>query len=56
MNSDKHPPRVRGKEIIDFVVYVLRDIASTHALSETEPYTEAELIKVKERLRSLGYL
>ncbi len=42
--------------VTDFVVYVLRDIASTHALSETEPYTEAELIKVKERLRSLGYL
>jgi len=42
--------------VTDFVVYVLRDIASTHALSETEPYTEDELIKVKERLRSLGYL
>ena len=42
--------------VTDFVVYVLRDIASTHALSETEPYSEDELIKVKERLRSLGYL
>ena len=42
--------------VTDFVVYVLRDIASTPALSETEPYSEAELIKVKERLRSLGYL
>jgi len=42
--------------VTDFVVYVLRDIASTHALSETEPYTEDDLIRVKERLRSLGYL
>jgi len=42
--------------VTDFVVYVLRDIASTHALSETEPYSEEELIQVKERLRSLGYL
>lgn len=42
--------------VTDFVVYVLRDIASTHAMSETEPYAEEELIRVKERLRSLGYL
>jgi len=42
--------------VTDFVVYVLRDIASTHALSETEPYSEDDLIRVKERLRSLGYL
>jgi Arc/MetJ-type ribon-helix-helix transcriptional regulator len=42
--------------VTDFVVYVLRDIASTHAMSETQPYSEEELVRVKERLRSLGYL
>ena len=42
--------------VTDFVVYVLRDIASTHALSEGEPYTADELVLVKERLRNLGYL
>ncbi|MFO7945379.1 MAG: CopG family transcriptional regulator [Armatimonadota bacterium] len=42
--------------VTDFVVYVLRDIASTHAVSDDEPYSEEELIRVKERLRSLGYL
>lgn len=42
--------------VTDFVVYVLRDIASTHALPEAQPYNEDELTRVKERLRSLGYL
>jgi len=42
--------------VTEFVVYVLRDLAATHELSEAKPYTEAELIRVKERLRSLGYL
>ncbi len=42
--------------VTDFVVYVLRDIASTHALPESQPYTDDELVRVKERLRSLGYL
>ena len=42
--------------VTDFVVYVLRDIASTHAVADDEPYTEEELLRVKERLRSLGYL
>lgn len=43
--------------VTDFVVYVLRDIISTHnAAAEGHPYDEAELRQVKERLRSLGYL
>lgn len=42
--------------VTDFVVYVLRDIASTHAVAEDEPYSEEELLRVKERLKSLGYL
>ena len=43
--------------VTDFVVYVLRDIVSTHAAAEAdEGYTPEELEKVKARLRSLGYL
>ena len=42
--------------VTDFVVYVLRDIVSTHRIGEHEPYSDAELTAVKERLRSLGYL
>ncbi len=42
--------------VTDFIVYVLRDIVSTHRISEAAPYSEEELRLVKERLRSLGYL
>jgi hypothetical protein len=42
--------------VTEVVVYVLRDLAATHELAEAEPYSEAELVRVKERLRSLGYL
>jgi len=43
--------------VTDFVVYVLRDIVSTHGrLDEGEPYSEQDLAAVKDRLRSLGYL
>ncbi len=42
--------------VTDFVVYVLRDIVTAHRIGEHEPYSEAELAAVKERLRSLGYL
>ena len=42
--------------VTEFAVYVLRDLAATHDLAEAQPYSEAELVMVKERLRSLGYL
>jgi hypothetical protein len=42
--------------VTDFVVYVLRDIVTTHRVTEGSPYSEAELRAVKDRLRSLGYL
>lgn len=42
--------------VTDFVVYVLRDIVSTHRIGESAPYSEEEIRLVKERLRSLGYL
>jgi hypothetical protein len=43
--------------VTDFVVYVLRDIVSTHGrMDDGEPYDPQELEAVKDRLRSLGYL
>jgi Arc/MetJ-type ribon-helix-helix transcriptional regulator len=42
--------------VTEFVVYVLRDLVSTHAMAESDEYTEEELEKVKKRLESLGYL
>lgn len=42
--------------VTDFVVYVLRDIVSTHGAHEEEPYTETELKAIKDRLARLGYL
>ena len=42
--------------VTDFIVYVLRDIVSTHKVTEAESYSEEEMKLVKDRLRSLGYL
>lgn len=42
--------------VTDFAVSVLRDLAATHELHEVKPYSPEELERVKERLRSLGYL
>jgi len=46
--------------VTEFVCYVLRDLASTHALrasaAEDVEYSNEELERVKDRLRSLGYL
>ncbi len=42
--------------VTDFAVSVLRDLAATHELQETKPYSPEELERVKERLRGLGYL
>ncbi len=49
-------PGTGYSSVTEFVVYVLRDLAATHELAEAEPYSETELVRVKERLRSLGYL
>ncbi len=42
--------------VTDFVVYVLRDIVSSHGRQQEDTYTGAELEELKERLRKLGYL
>lgn len=42
--------------VTDFIVYILRDIASSHTRTEDEPLTMDEIRIVRERLKSLGYL
>ena len=42
--------------VTDFIVYVLRDIASSHMRTEDEPLTKDEIRVIRERLKSLGYL
>ncbi|MDP8213645.1 MAG: hypothetical protein P9M10_00475 [Candidatus Euphemobacter frigidus] len=44
--------------VTDFVVYILRDIASTPRLSANEDrlWDKREIELVKEKLRQLGYL
>ena len=42
--------------VTDFIVYVLRDIASSHTRTEDESLTKDEIRVIRERLKSLGYL
>ncbi len=48
--------------VTDFVVYVLRDLASTHGESQKAPdmqkgrLTPEEIEAIRKRLKSLGYL
>jgi len=44
--------------VTDFVVYVLRDIASTRQLSGSADrvWSQEELVAIKEKLKHLGYL
>ena len=45
--------------VTDFVVYVLRDLVSTHSVKGrkgTEMLTYKEIEAIRKRLRSLGYL
>jgi hypothetical protein len=43
--------------VTEFSVYVLRDLASSHApSSEEEGLTHDEVLAIRRRLHSLGYL
>ena len=42
--------------VTDFVVFVLRDIASTRSPRDDEPLTTREVDLIRKRLKSLGYL
>jgi len=40
----------------DFIVYILRDIASNSTIETGEQLTKEEIEPIKERLKNLGYL
>lgn len=42
--------------VTDFIVYVLRDIASSHVRAADELLTKDEIRIIRERLKALGYL
>ena len=42
--------------VTDFIVYVLRDIASSRKRAEDEPLTKDEIKLIRDRLKSLDYL
>jgi Arc/MetJ-type ribon-helix-helix transcriptional regulator len=42
--------------VTDFIVYVLRDIASSRKRAEDELLTKDEIRLIRDRLKSLGYL
>jgi len=42
--------------VTEFVVYVLRDIASTKSRRGDEPLTGTEIELIRKRLKTLGYL
>ena len=42
--------------VTDFIVYVMRDIASTGRVEAGEGLTREEIEQVRRRLKNLGYL
>jgi len=42
--------------VTDFIVYVLRDVASSGKLGNESTLTEKEIRQIKNRLKTLGYL
>ncbi len=40
----------------EFIVFVMRTLASTGSIKEDEKLTEQEVKAIKERLKKLGYL
>ncbi len=42
--------------VTEFVVYVLRDIASSRGAKGDEPLTKEEIELIRNRLKTLGYL
>jgi len=42
--------------VTDFVVYVLRDIASTGKAEPADGFTRDEIEQIRNRLKNLGYL
>ena len=42
--------------VTDFIVYVMRDLMSSHSEIERGTYTQEELAEIKKRLENLGYM
>ena len=42
--------------VTDFIVYVMRDIASTGRAEAAESLTREEIEQIRNRLKNLGYL
>jgi len=42
--------------VTDFIVYIMRDIASNGKLSEDTSLTKREINQIRKRLKNLGYL
>lgn len=42
--------------VTDFIVYVMRDIASTGRTEAGDPLTREEIDQIRQRLKNLGYL
>lgn len=56
---EKIRERIKGTgftSVSSYVVYVLREILAEEESEDEEPFTKEDEERVKERLRSLGYL
>ncbi|MBN2121383.1 MAG: CopG family transcriptional regulator [Candidatus Omnitrophica bacterium] len=42
--------------VTDFIIYVMRDIASSGSIHEDSTLTKKELSQIRQRLKSLGYI
>jgi hypothetical protein len=42
--------------VTDFIVYVMRDIASTGRTEAGDRFTKEEIEQIRKRLKNLGYL
>ena len=42
--------------VTDFIVYVLRDLASSKGVREEDGLSKSEIDAIRQRLKSLGYL
>ena len=57
--AEKIKKRIEGtgfNSVSSYVTYVLRQVLSNVEKNEKEPFSEEDERKIKERLRSLGYI
>jgi len=45
------------KSVSDYVTYVLREVVAMHEMEKmSEPFSEEDVRRIKEKLKALGYL